>query len=244
MAECRLCKQNKELRRSHVLPEFCYDACYGLGHTGNILNISTAKKVKFQIGLREYLFCDPCEQFLNDHYEKYFHSVWYDQSLIPKVIPPGEFTVSGLDYRRFKLFHLSVLWRAGIASRPEFKNVMLGPRHEEELRKMLLSRDPGHPDKYGLWCYLVVHPTTHEVMHGVVLEPELRLVRGHHVYIFVFGGAVWFYVVSSHKKTEVVPSEFDISGILRTGVLTINQDNFIMDAFSRFFEITEKLDKG
>ena len=108
---------------------------------------------------------------------------------------------------------------------------------------MLLSGDPGRPDQYGLWCYLVVLPTTNEVLQGVVLEPSMYRVRGHHVYIFVYGGAVWFYVVSSHKKEDFLPVLFDTSVKLRTTVMTIDQDNIIKDAFFRFFEATKKLGK-
>jgi hypothetical protein len=50
--------------------------------------------------------------------------------------------INGLDYAMFKLFHLSVLWRAGVSTREEFRNVKLGS-HEDVIRQMLLRDDPG-----------------------------------------------------------------------------------------------------
>jgi len=54
----------------------------------------------------------------------------------------------GIDYKLFKLFQLSLLWRAGVSDRPIFKEVALG-RHQEILRRMLLDDDPGESHKYG-----------------------------------------------------------------------------------------------
>jgi hypothetical protein len=40
--------------------------------------------------------------------------------------------IRGLDYSTFKLFHLSVLWRASVSSGPDFASVRLGV-HEERI---------------------------------------------------------------------------------------------------------------
>jgi hypothetical protein len=34
-------------------------------------------------------------------------------------------TIRGIDYRKFKLFHLSIIWRAGISSLRPFRGVRL-----------------------------------------------------------------------------------------------------------------------
>src|SRR3546814_6453061 len=61
-------------------------------------------------------------------------------------------SVTGIDYAQFKLFLLSLLWRAGVAKGRYFERVTLGP-HEERLRAMLHDGDPGPFDLYPciLW---------------------------------------------------------------------------------------------
>ena len=45
--------------------------------------------------------------------------------------------ISNVDYTRFKLFLLSILWRGSITSNPLFVNVKLEKTKEEEIRLML-----------------------------------------------------------------------------------------------------------
>ena len=59
--------------------------------------------------------------------------------------------VTEVEYRPFKLFLMTQVWRAGVASDTFWKEVRLGP-HEERLRRMLLRADPGQPreDAYAI----------------------------------------------------------------------------------------------
>jgi hypothetical protein len=56
--------------------------------------------------------------------------------------------VTGGQYSPFKLFLMTQLWRAGVASDAFWKNVRLGP-HEERLREMLLRAYPGQTYEYA-----------------------------------------------------------------------------------------------
>jgi hypothetical protein len=55
--------------------------------------------------------------------------------------------ISGLNYEQFKLFQLSVLWRAGVSSHQFFDKVKLG-QHAEELRLLSL---PGTLALLSVW---------------------------------------------------------------------------------------------
>ena len=52
-----------------------------------------------------------------------------------------------VEYEPFKLFHLSVLFRASVSTLPTFADVSLGP-HEERLRNLLLARRAGPEDQF------------------------------------------------------------------------------------------------
>jgi hypothetical protein len=63
------------------------------------------------------------------------------------------YVIQDLDYHRLKLYLLSLLWRMGVSSLPEFQLIRLGP-HEARIRDMLLGDDPGKSNDYG--CILQV----------------------------------------------------------------------------------------
>jgi len=87
-----------------------------------------------QKGIRERLLCVDCEQWLNDKYEKPFLKQWFVDLPLPTRIAQDAAHTAVYDYLTFKLFHLSILFRASVSSLPTFREVHLGV-HEEHIRK-------------------------------------------------------------------------------------------------------------
>ena len=145
-------------------------------------------------GLREKMLCDACEQKF---------SVWerYASLVLKGGVPltvrqEGNIVhISGLDYERFKLFQLSVLWRAGISSLQFFEKVQLG-KHAEQLRRLLVAGNPGSPERYGCFMFGLKHETG--AFTGVIMQPGRGRLNGHTAYRFVFGGFLWAMLASSH----------------------------------------------
>ena len=76
--------------------------------------------------------------------------------------------IADFDYRKFKLFFLSLLWRAGVTSREPFRHVSLG-LHEERIRQLILKKVPGNPEDYAV--ILGIHRDTPK--YGLpMLEPK------------------------------------------------------------------------
>jgi hypothetical protein len=99
-------------------------------------------------------------------------------------------TIEGIDYARFKLFQLSILWRASVSTLEFFRLVSLGP-HEERLRQMLSACDPGSPEEFG--CVVVfAHDRGHD-LSDTFFNPEPMRWAGRRMYKFFFAGAVWLY---------------------------------------------------
>src|SRR5687767_8293608 len=127
---CRLCGKLAKLSYSHILPEFLFSPVYDDLH--RTILVSSSEKEKFiQKGIREYLLCQECELKLS-RYEGYAINVI-------KNIPAFEEDLSGsflfsnsVDYKLFKLFQLSILWRSSVSTNQMFANVNLG-RHEEKI---------------------------------------------------------------------------------------------------------------
>lgn len=197
-AVCKLCKLPQILRNSHVISEFLYESMYDEKHRFRSLGVGEYPEYE-QKGLREPLLCDDCETKL---------SVWegYAKALLSgkvplKFEPMGEATsVSGIDYTLFKLFQLSVLWRAGVSTLPFFSRVQLGP-HEEPIRLMLLSNDPGKPDQYG--C-LMWETRLQGTAVAPIIQPTPSRVATAKGYRFTFGGFLWAYVVANHRQSDLL----------------------------------------
>lgn len=185
---------------------------YDSKHRANELTIEPFENKFIQKGYRENLLCEDCEGVINK-YETYFAKTWYQQKKLPDKIENNHTILSGLDYLNFKLFHLSIMWRASISTRDEFKNVDLIPRHQERLRKMVLNNDPGREDRYSFFA-IVLTDKDNQVVHEAIMEPVNSKYAGHRIYVFIFAGCCWYYFVSNHSMAEHLRYCFSKSGNL------------------------------
>jgi hypothetical protein len=152
------------------------------------------------------MLCGDCEKWIN-RYETYYAHEFSVGKKMPEILRDTVVKIAGLDYARFKLFHLSIVWRAGVRQRDEFRNVKLGP-HEDRLRQMLLNDNPGDPCVYPFLGRILFDPSDRRITDDVIVEPEVSRVDAHFIYILTFGGCAWFYFISSHNVGDLVPVRF------------------------------------
>lgn len=162
-------------------------------------NLPAKGNAKEQKGLREHLLCADCEEQLS-RYERYVSLVFSGQEKVSSRREGKLIHLAGLDYMQFKLFALSVIWRAGISSLPAFKQVSLGP-HEERLRRMIQKEDPGPSSVYPFMMSPVVYDGI--IQTDFIMQPTWTRADGHLGYRFVFGGIAWIFVVSSHLPPKI-----------------------------------------
>lgn len=193
---CALCLQPRELRKSHVIPEFVYESLYDEKHRFHVLSIIPDKSNSLeQKGIREPLLCDECEQKFSI-WERYASLVLKGGVELSSRREGNIIFIGDLDYKKFRLFQLSVLWRAGISSLQFFENVNLGC-HKETLRRLLLDEDPGVFNRYG--CLMFGLKVESAAFTQLIMQPGRLKLQGHTAYRFVFGGFMWVFLVSSHS---------------------------------------------
>jgi len=196
---CRLCGELRTLAQSHIVPEFLHRELYDEHSRATVLRPLMGKRHPIQKGLREQMLCFECEQFLNDRFEKPFLSMWRDGNMRPERLPPDKvYVVEGLDYAKAKLFLLSVLWRASVATREEFP-LDLGP-HEARIKRMILDEDPGDSERYPIVGTFAVDESGN-LLPFVSSPMQLRLF-GHHACAFGLGGCEWTFFTSSHPVKQ------------------------------------------
>lgn len=235
MAEalCKLCGKLAELRRSHILPEFLFKPLYDEVHRYHVLNSRPDIKAKFaQKGISEQLLCDSCEGAISK-YEAYAASVMGGDEGIRLNWNNGAIEVSGLEYHRFKLFLISILWRASVSNLDFFKMVQLGP-HAEKLRLMLLAGEAGEPDRYGCMIFPVRHGE--DQLPDLMVSPEPIKIGGRWWQRFIFSGAAWVFYCDSRPAPDFTQGLLlNRSGFLRAVPYDLKGTNFaqeLADAFA------------
>ncbi|MCU7863661.1 MAG: hypothetical protein KZQ92_06755 [Candidatus Thiodiazotropha sp. (ex Lucinoma borealis)] len=225
--KCRLCRSEKKLNNSHIIPEFVYRPLYDEINRFHVVTTHENERNKYlQKGIREKLLCSDCEILLSKN-ERYVSLLF--SGAIPLHITGNKklIRVEGLDYTKFKLFALSVLWRAGIATHETFEEVRLG-LHEQVLQRMVLAGEPGPPEKYPFFLSPIM--LKKELLKGLIVQPTEARVAGHFAYRFVFAGLAWVFIVSSHR----IPNVLQEAALNAEGGLTmlpreLSQMKFITD---------------
>lgn len=224
---CRLClSEGEELRLSHILPEFLYKPLRDKKHRYIGLKRpqgAGTNRVLLQKGIREYLLCGSCEQVLAK-YERYAADVLRKLPDTSRE-PAGRVVhVTGVDYTKFKIFQLSLLWRAGVSRHASFQKVNLGP-HEAVLRRMVLEEDPGEPMDYG--CVLIRTKGPETLNHIIQLPWHLRFFE-HHAYGLTVFGMIWIFTVSGHSgQIHEKDSFLTGAGVLPIHVTKTTSEQFI-----------------
>ncbi len=218
---CKLCLQEKELcRKSHIIPRFHYKFLYGPNNKLVYLNSQKAE-VRYNSEYEGGILCKECEGGilgrLDDYAAKLIHYDFPTKSVFRfEQIDGKECSVlencPNYDYARFKLFLLSLLWRASITSRPFFKTIKLNLQTEDDLRKMIINSKPGEPEEYP--CFLNLPPLTpgpdgvlgFNTLHMPTMSPKCVKKDGLEICEFVIEGIHYYFLISRPQTWNVVPS--------------------------------------
>lgn len=229
---CRLCLEDKRLQReSHIIPQFMYDEI--LSDDGYFYKVrkNTFKEYSSGKSMREFktgeydgnILCGNCENdVLNQKYEDYAAKVF--QFINQKVdsfqnIEIANYRnvndirgklIKNIDYCNFKLFLLSILWRANISNRDFFKKVNLGSRHNEVLREMIYDGNPKELEDYP--CFICDLGQDQPVLKGVILPPIKIRRDGNIAYEFMISGLLYRFTISRYGRNTL-----STAGIINPG---------------------------
>jgi len=235
--DCKLCqKSNSDLRRSHIIYEFNYTACYDQNRRFiRISNCGPKHQKSEQKGYREYLLYQQCETTISV-WEKHATEVLADDGL--HLISRDDFgyVLGGLDYAQFKLYGMSILWRMGVSSLPMFNEVRLG-RHEELLREALMRKDPLNSWQYPF--LLTAFTINGKFSFDIVVPPSLAKTDGYHVYRCVLGGIIYSFIVGGHKPDRSI-QEMAVSpnGTIVVAITPIENVPFLTDHLEKIYRAT------
>ena len=215
--QCRLCQDDGRLCLSHVYPKFLIKMAKGDDET--LHRFSRSPEYSYtqlvQDFGKEHMLCSACEQKLGV-WEKYAKEVLFDHEF-PWVDYEGCYQIQ-VDYRLFKLFQLSILWRMAAAQAAPFQSVQLSPRVFEEIRTALLSESSIAPDYFG--CILLSMPRTGiaaTIPDQFITMPRVSTLGQYAMCNFILGRHIWLYMLTEVCE-ENLPMMLQPNGTLRVMV--------------------------
>ncbi len=192
---CKLCQNQADLRNSHVLPEFFYTRLYDEKHRFMVISSDSERQERFlQQGLYEKMLCGNCEVKFSV-YENYARGVIFGGVQVQSRPEPERLLLRDVDYKQFRLFLLSLLWRMGVSELEFFSAVSLGP-YEEKIRLMLVTDDPG--DEWYIPC-LVTGVLFDGKPGNWFVPPDRVRALGQNCYRLVICGMLFMFFVTNQK---------------------------------------------
>lgn len=191
---CKFCKVKRQLIKAHIIPEWMYGPLYDKHHKFFVFSsVGSPDKAKrpSQGEYEKNILCSECDNRLGQ-YEHYASLIFKGGESINIKSEKGDGIVihhiSGIDYKKFKLFLLSLLWKTSISSREAYQYLTLSPEEEERIKKMVLSKDPGSDEEYPVSIF-ALHSANADILQQLILAPYSN--KGLHIfyvagYLFVF----------------------------------------------------------
>jgi hypothetical protein len=222
---CNLCKKEKELVESHIIPDFFYYEMKKGNENIPFLSVNyEIGKLKEGITKKSQkgdtdknILCANCDNVLiGEKLEKYAKNFLFGSKYptnenleFKNLINPKNgstyFVCKNYDYTKFKNFLLSILWRASVSSNKLFKNVNLGEKHNENLRNIILNNV--ETDFLSYPIILNSFYETRNNMKNVILQPQKeKLIGGINVYIMILYGLQITYLINS--ENHKIPEKF------------------------------------
>ena len=206
-APCKLCGvSSKLIKRSHIIPDFMYKGIHDEKHRMVIVNTKEVNsKSKFaQSGFHEkFILCEKCESRFSV-FERHTSLVLYEGSKGQIFVKSGIskdglpiFFINGIDYSKFKLCFLSILWRAHVSANKFFQKVDIS-EIESEIRKMLLNNDCKGEDEYKIGIIGV--QKFDKKFINIVLDPAVISLSNGKIAMFFING--FFYFIDLKPKSS------------------------------------------
>ncbi|GAB2775624.1 hypothetical protein [Salinimicrobium soli] len=210
--KCELCKTDKPLlKKSHIIPDFMYEGLFDEKHFTSLVKLDELRIIgKKPTGFYDKnILCKKCDNEIIGQHESYaskiLHGGKFSERLKYKITSfskdqgAGKLSVENIDYKKFKLFLLSMLWKGHISKNEFFKSINLGQKYSEEIRKMLLNEDPGKETDFETMIVMY----SKDFLPAKMLIPPRKVRMSNTIcYLIHIQGVSFLYKVSSGHRLE------------------------------------------
>jgi hypothetical protein len=223
---CQLCLGDDKIlvKQSHIIPAFMYNGLFDENHTMLCARLKNHDRPpqKSQTGYWDKnILCKECENLHLGELDRYASSVIFGGVGVKNVgmhpvQEPGKLRVlkvSNLDFK-FKIFILSVLWRAHISKHSFFKNIDLGDE-AEKLRKVIRPGSELSTQNYSVNIFGIIGKEGGPVKF--ILEPFYRPSPTGNLAVFYINGFLYLINIGVNQFYQ----RYEKYALASTGSLTI-----------------------
>lgn len=229
MSRCPLCAQNKKLVVSHVIPNTFFKRLKKSRGTAIQSDVRLSTPIiSVQESWCEESLCLECEMLINE-FDAYVAAFTYNPVRVGVQVDRSRSTqrvYSNLNYKKFRLFQLSLLFRASVSKHTAFSHIKLSEEDFDRVRFALLNTEPISDKTLGCRMTLIWNPVRNTPFKDVVSVPVSDLYPYKAIIYFVFGSFGWefhlprFGVKQAQEGFYVKPN-----GILRVPI--VDFDNYV-----------------
>ncbi len=210
MKKCKFCGNEKKLIKAHIIPEgFFRRQRQGKDSLELITNKTGEYNKRVQIGVYDKtIVCNDCENIWrewDDYAQKLLTEeplngqAWYhdDQKIA--------YIVNNFDYKKLKLFFISILWRASVSSHQFYSRISLGS-FEKIAKDFIKNNNPGGSEDFSIILSKFSHPLSKQS----TMDPYQYKNSGVNYYRFYLAGYM-FEVKIDDKPTPILLSKITLS---------------------------------
>lgn len=214
--KCKLCGEVKSLiNKSHIIPGSLYRYVFNSEHS--LVKFNPHNNNKYLPNFTRHhngeyegeILCQNCDNvILGQNLESYGSKTFIEKILstnrsnIKNQENEIEFdTLSGIDYQKFKIYLLSILWRMGISNRKFFEGTDL-ETHEIKLRKMILNENPGKVEEYPFLLFDCNDELLN--LNGCIASPVRLIEDSISSYSVLIAGIIIIFKLNENEKTPYV----------------------------------------
>ncbi|MBY0403819.1 MAG: hypothetical protein K2X66_07955 [Cyanobacteria bacterium] len=210
---CHFCNEEKKLAKSHIIPEYFYrELRQEEPHLLMVSSESTYLK-RSPIGEYDQILCQDCENHFNHKWDdygiKFFQQAndWPLKHADDVNKTKNFYEIIEYDYAKLKLFFLSILWRAHVSQRSNWKAIQLGS-DAPRIISLLRLNSPGSIEEFPIVLFkLTMHDKGHN-FHKLMQSPFIqKTLEGNSFYSFQLNEFV-FWIKEDNQQLQYPYTEF------------------------------------
>lgn len=178
---CKLCGEEKELQRSHVIGKAVFSKILREVENGYAINILTGKnQIKKSTDTWDSkLLCKDCEKLFNQKYEDYsYHVLRREQKGILTNEGPHGIYFSKVNTYRVILYFFSIYWRAGYSTHSAYSNVVINEGISNHLKQVFKDEANLNPKAFSVRVRLLKDESggfPPESLKRIIINPYNRI---------------------------------------------------------------------
>jgi len=212
---CRLCQRERPLKDSHVIPMSFFTILKRRGGPATQGSDNLLYRVRpTQDSWSQPMLCADCEQKIS-RWERYAIEVIRKPGRHKVIVrkTPETWGFFNVDYARFRLFQLSLLFRACVSTRAEFEHYSAPAPRLERMRYLLNAQEAPDGNEFPCLMEVLLNPLPDSVLcTRLVGAPAPLFYEGRKHQWFVFGGYCWYFV-----EPELSPVQLTYESHLQRG---------------------------